>query len=63
MTDHHRALLFLKDMRKYAATACRISQGLSEEEFRRSEEKQLAIIRAVEIIGEAAKGVPPELRA
>lgn len=49
-------------MRSYAEAALRIADGISEEEFRLNEEKQFALVRAIEVIGEAAKQVPVNVR-
>jgi uncharacterized protein with HEPN domain len=38
------------------------TKGLSKEDFLRSSEKQDAVIRRIEIIGEAAKNVPSEIK-
>jgi uncharacterized protein with HEPN domain len=39
------------------------STGLTKDEFERTAEKQDAIVRRLEVIGEAVKNLPPELRA
>jgi len=41
----------------------KFTKGLSKESFLKNREKQYAVIRAMEIIGEAAKNVSPQLRA
>lgn len=38
------------------------TKGLSKNHFLKSEEKQYAVMRALEIIGEAAKNVPEKFR-
>ncbi len=58
----NRTSLYLNDMRSYAEMALRIVEGVTEEQFRSNEEKQLALTRAIEVIGEAAKSVPSEIR-
>jgi uncharacterized protein with HEPN domain len=40
----------------------RYSEGLTEEEFRRSVDSQDKIIRRIEIIGEAVKNLPDEVK-
>ncbi|MGZ4850835.1 MAG: HepT-like ribonuclease domain-containing protein [Candidatus Bathyarchaeia archaeon] len=37
-------------------------KGISEEEFSKNKEKQYAVLRALEIIGEATKKLTPELK-
>jgi len=37
-------------------------KGMSHEEFLRDEKTQYAVVRALEIIGEAAKKIPPEIK-
>lgn len=49
-------------MRVYARKALAMVEGLTQQEFEANEEKQLAVVRAVEIIGEAAKSIPAEIR-
>jgi uncharacterized protein with HEPN domain len=49
-------------MLRYAELARTFSEGLSKAEFESNVEKQLAVIRALEVIGEAAKGVPADVR-
>ena len=41
----------------------RYTEGLSYEEFTENVEKQDSVVRRLEIIGEAVKGIPEELRA
>ncbi len=53
---------YLRDIVAYADTADRILSGTSFQSFRDSEEKTLAVIRALEIIGEAARQIPKEVR-
>jgi len=53
---------FLRDMMAYAEKAERFVGQLSYEDFRADEEKTLAVVRALEIIGEAARSVPVEFR-
>lgn len=53
---------YLRDIVAYADTAERILSGTTLQSFRDSEEKTLAVIRALEIIGEAARQIPEEIR-
>ncbi len=52
----------LLDMREYAAKAVRYIEDVSYEDFCRDEIKNLAVSRLVEIVGEAATHVRPEVR-
>ncbi len=54
---------YLQDMLDYTAKAERWVANIDFEEFRRDEEKTLAVVRALEIIGEAARHIPRTLRA
>src|SRR3989337_79772 len=49
-------------MLEYAGAAERIVAGTSFASFSASEEKTLAVVRALEIVGEAARQIPVELR-
>ena len=49
-------------MRAYAEIAQAVVANVTEAEFAENQEKQLALTRAIEIIGEAAKAVPEEVR-
>jgi uncharacterized protein with HEPN domain len=62
MTDDERALLFVRDMLAYCRYAQAFVDGVTFEEFSANREKQLAVTRAIEVIGEAAKGVPQSVR-
>jgi uncharacterized protein with HEPN domain len=53
---------YLNDIRDAAEKASRFVNGLSFEQFRDNDEKIYAVIRALEVIGEAAKGIPAHLR-
>lgn len=53
---------YLSDMREAIHAAREFSRGVTFDEFRNNREKQFAIIHALEIIGEAAKGVPASVR-
>ena len=54
------ALLDIRDNGKYAQE---FVAGLSLEEFRRDRKTFYAVIRALEIISEAARRLPPEMQA
>lgn len=53
---------YLQDMIDYIAAAERMIDGMTFEEFEADEKTVLALIRAVEVVGEAAKNVPIALR-
>jgi len=54
--------LFLQDMIESADKVRRYVEGLSLESFQRNEMAYDAVLRNLEIIGEAAKSIPPEIR-
>jgi uncharacterized protein with HEPN domain len=58
LTDEQRSKLFLRDMLSYARLVNEFIEGVSKEEFEKNTEKQFAVVRALEVIGEAAKNVP-----
>lgn len=53
---------YLNDIRDAAEKAARFVSGIDFEQFCVNDEKVFAVIRALEIIGEAAKSIPPNLR-
>ena len=53
---------FLDDILKALEAIEQFSAGLSLESFADSEEKQLLILKNIEIIGEAVKSIPQEIR-
>jgi uncharacterized protein with HEPN domain len=53
---------YLNDICDAAEKAARFVSGLDFEQFGANDEKVFAVIRALEIIGEAAKSIPPNLR-
>jgi len=53
---------YFKDMIEYSEKAERLIKGIEFEDFQKDEQKILAVIRALEVIGEAAKHVPNSLR-
>ena len=54
--------LYLKDMRVFAERAIRYSDGLTRDQFEASQLVQDAILRNIELIGEAAARVPNAFR-
>jgi len=53
---------FLEDMAQHAEKGMRIVEELDYGAFQSNEEKVLAAIRVIEVIGEAAKNIPPSIR-
>ena len=53
---------YLRDIVDAADKACRFVQGMSFEEFEDDDKTIYAVVRALEIAGEAAKTIPDELR-
>ena len=53
---------YLADMRNAIHAAREFSRGITFEQFRDNREKQFAIIHALEIVGEAAKQIPVQVR-
>ena len=56
-------LLYLEDILKSAAKVSRYTDGMSFEDFLADERTMDAVVRNLEIIGEAAKNVPLEVRS
>ena len=56
------ALDFLADIRDAASKARTFAAGMSYEEFLGDAKTVFAVVRALEIVGEAAKRIPPEIR-
>ena len=54
--------LFLEDMRTACDKILRYTRGLTREQFVKDEKTFDAVMRDLEIIGEAAKHIPPEVR-
>ena len=53
---------YLNDIIQYARKAEGFLEGVSLEDFKANEEKALAVIRALEVIGEAARSIPKPVR-
>ncbi|MDD4651793.1 MAG: DUF86 domain-containing protein [Methanothrix sp.] len=53
---------FLEDMAQYTIKGMDIVEDIDYRAFQSNEEKVLAAIRVIEVIGEAAKNVPPSIR-
>jgi len=54
---------YLRDMMENAKRAGQFAAGMRFEDFSKDEKTVYAVIRAVEIIGEAARNVPEDIRA
>ena len=54
--------IFIRHIKDAIESIEHFVSGFSKEEFMRNEEKQYAVIRAIEIIGEAAKNISSEFR-
>jgi len=53
---------YIRDMLENAEKAMRFVQGMSFDEFANDERTIYAVIRAIEVIGEAGRKIPKELR-
>lgn len=56
------ASVFLADIVKACEKVSRYTEGLSQEQFRADDKTRDAVVRNLEIIGEAAKKIPDDLR-
>lgn len=54
---------YLRDMLDNANRAMQFAKGMDYEAFSKDEKSVYAVIRAVEIIGEATRNIPEEIRA
>lgn len=55
-------LVFVRHILDCIKSIERFSQGLSKEDFKKNDLKQSAILRKIEIIGEAVKNLPDSFR-
>lgn len=63
MKANERSIIdYLNDIFDASEKARRFVNGLAFEQFRDNDEKVYAVIRALEVIGEAAKSIPTPLR-
>lgn len=62
MKSSRTYLHFLQDILTNIEKAQQFIDGLTEAEFLEDEKTAFAVIRALEVIGEAAKNIPDELR-
>jgi len=63
MRPRREYLDFLRDILDAAQKARKFVEGLRYDTFRVNDEKVFAVVRALEVIGEAARHVPSSLRA
>ncbi|MGC8963670.1 MAG: DUF86 domain-containing protein [Candidatus Bipolaricaulaceae bacterium] len=54
---------YLEDMWNAAKEVLEFTKGMSFEEFRRDRKTVNAVIRSLEVLGEAAKKIPENVRA
>lgn len=62
MTRQRIAIDYLRDMAESISNALEFVTGMSFDDFQHDIKTQFAVVRALEIIGEAAKCIPDELR-
>lgn len=62
MTPPRQFADFLEDIRSAAQKAREFASGLSYDAFAADEKTVFAVVRALEIVGEAAKRIPQEVR-
>lgn len=62
MPPEDRDLAHLWDMREFARVATSIAEGLTLERLRSSQHDQLALAKAIELVGEAASRLSKEFR-
>lgn len=62
MKSNHEYTDYLEDILDAVAKARQFVKDVDFEAFRANEEKVFAVIRALEIIGEAAKNIPKSIR-
>ncbi|HEV2734438.1 MAG TPA: HepT-like ribonuclease domain-containing protein [Longimicrobiaceae bacterium] len=62
MPPEDRDLAHLWDMREFARAATSIAEGLTLERLRSNQHDQLALAKAIELVGEAASRLSKEFR-
>ena len=60
--DHRLHMDYLRDILENAEKATRFIEGMSGDDFLQDEKTVFAVIRALEIVGEATKNIPVEVR-
>lgn len=63
MKSERLYLDYLEDLVSALQKSCQFVAGMSYEDFLKDEKTVYAVIRALEIVGEAAKQIPPKVRA
>lgn len=62
MSSSRIYLHYLQDILTSITKALEFVEGMSREDFLQDDKTAFAVVRALEVIGEAAKGVPDEVR-
>jgi uncharacterized protein with HEPN domain len=62
MTKHQQSLVYIQDMLDAMDKIEQFLVNVDEQTFLRDDKTIFAVIRALEIIGEVAKRIPPEVR-
>lgn len=62
MSKKKDALVFIKHILENISDIEKFSKGASKKELKENSMRQKAIIKSIEIIGEAAKNIPGEIR-
>lgn len=62
MTQHRIVIDYLRDMVESTRNALTFVEDMSLDDFQQDVKTQFAVVRALEIIGEAAKCIPDDLR-
>jgi len=63
MTEKRNYLVYLEDILEAIKKGTEFISDISFEKFEEDEKTQYALIRAIEIIGEASKKIPNEIKA
>lgn len=62
MKKNHDFTVYFNDMLDSASKAVEFTEGISFNSFMKDEKTQFAVIRAIEIVGEASKKIPRSLK-
>ena len=62
MTSNRIYLDYLRDILENAEKALKFIEGMTETEFHRDEKTIFAVVRALEVVGEATKKIPKRVR-
>lgn len=62
MTPQRDLHVYLEDILEASFKAIRFLEGVTFEQFENDERTAFAVVRALEIVGEAAKHIPPVVR-